>query len=70
MSALAASRERKKLKEHAKQGQCDSVTEMLVACSYAIDGDYMFGVTVGPIARVLKALKVPRFLFLGARIAI
>ena len=68
--ALTASRERKKLKEHGKQGQCDNVTEMFVACSYAMDGDYMFGVTVGPIARVLKALKVPLFLLVGPRRAI
>lgn len=52
-------RERKKLMVHANEGQCDNVAEMFMACSYSIDGDYMFGVTVGPIARVLEALKVP-----------
>ena len=52
-------RERKKLKVHANEGQCDNVAEMFMACSYMIDGDYMFGVTVGPVARVLEALKVP-----------
>ena len=31
---------------HANEGQCDNVTEMFMACSYSIDGDYMFGVTV------------------------
>ena len=56
-------RERKKLKVHANEGQCDNVTEMFMACSYAIDGDYMFGVTVGPIAHVLEALKVCVFMF-------
>ena len=52
------SRERKKLMVHANEGQCDNVAEMFMACSYSIDGDYMFGVTVAPIARVLEALKV------------
>jgi len=56
-------RERKKLKVHANEGQCDNVTEMFMACSYAIDGDYMFGVTVGPIAHVLEALKESTLLF-------
>ena len=52
-------RERKKLMVHANEKQCDNVAEMFLACSYSIDGDYMFGVTVGPSARVLEALKVP-----------
>lgn len=62
-------RERKKLKVHANEGQCDNVAEMFMACSYSIDGDYMFGVTVAPIARVLEALKVafpPRCRLLAA----
>ena len=56
-------RQRKKLKVHANEGQCDNVAEMFMACSYALDGDYMFGVTVGPVARVLEALKESRMLF-------
>lgn len=51
-------RERKKLKVHANEGQCDNVAEMYMACSYMIDGDYMFGMTVGPVAKVLEALEV------------
>ncbi len=33
---------------HTNEGQCDSVAETFRACSYSIDGDYMFGVTVPP----------------------
>lgn len=43
---------------HANEGQCDNVAEMYMACSYMIDGDYMFGMTVGPVAKVLEALEV------------
>jgi hypothetical protein len=56
-------RERKKLKVHANEGQCDNVTEMYLACSYAVDGDYMFGVTVGPVARALESLEETLLLF-------
>ena len=43
---------------HANEGECNNVAEMFMACSYGLDGDYMFGMTVGPVARVLEALKV------------
>jgi len=56
-------RERKKLKVHANEGQCDNVAEMFMACSYAIDGDYMFGVTCTPVARMLEAVKEATSLF-------
>jgi len=59
-SWICGSRERKKLKVHANEGQCDNdnVTDVFTASSYGIDGDYMFGVTVGPIARILETFKV------------
>jgi len=56
-------RERKKLRVHANEGQCDNVVDMFMACSYSIDGDYMFGVTISPIARALEALKESPMLF-------
>lgn len=56
-------RERKKLKVHANEGQCDNVTEMFMACSYAVDGDYMFGVTIGPVAKALESLHESLLLF-------
>mmetsp|Transcript_48274 Transcript_48274/g.75394 ORF Transcript_48274/g.75394 Transcript_48274/m.75394 type:complete len:294 (+) Transcript_48274:399-1280(+) len=56
-------RQRKKLKVHANEGQENNVTEMFMACSYRIDGDYMFGVTVRPVAKALEALKDSTMLF-------
>jgi len=63
-SWICGSRERKKLKVNAKEGQCNNVTEVFMARSYGIDGDYMFGVTVGPIARLLETLEVCLFMFI------
>ena len=62
-ATLVPLRERKRLKVHANEGQCDNVAEMFMACSYSIDGDYMFGVTVGPIARALESMAASLSLF-------
>ena len=37
------------------EGQCGDVAETYLDCSYSIDGDYMFGVTVG----ILIQFKFP-----------
>lgn len=49
------------LRVHANEGQCDNVTEMFMACSYDIDGDHMFGVTVAPVAKALEVRVYPEF---------
>ncbi|KAJ1485835.1 hypothetical protein T484DRAFT_1791982 [Baffinella frigidus] len=48
-------RERKKLKVRGNEGQgAGEVKEVFTAEAYPIDGDYMFGVTVTPIAKLLE----------------